>query len=220
MEDYIGQQVSHYSYEAGHALAVPFGSPEAKTTLRGFFERVRRGCRRMAWKLNCMASHDEAFVGVASGSDVCSAGRETSVTRSSARTTTTRGRRGGSLTIGPPRVSSATRVRSGSSSRGKQAAVDDFEDDEEEDNESNDLEEADPTYEQDINGSSQLSDAPSPTQPTQGTPQKHHAHRCDHIDGATTMSSKTLQAIHIVRRKLGPLIPPRVEEEPQSEQCA
>ncbi|CAO2207697.1 unnamed protein product [Urochloa humidicola] len=158
MEDYIGQQLSRFSNEAGHALAVPFGSPEAETVLRGFLERVRRGCRRMARKLNCMASHDEPFVGAASGSGVRSAGRETSVARSSARTTSTRGgRRCGSLTIASPRASSATRARSGSSSRGKQAAVDDSEDEGEDDNESNDnessdSEETDPTY--DIIGSS------------------------------------------------------------------
>ncbi|CAN6201655.1 unnamed protein product [Urochloa humidicola] len=181
MEDYIGQQLSRFSNEAGHALAIPFGSPEAESVLRGFLERVRRGCRRMARKLNCMASHDEPFVGAASGSGVRSAGRQTSVTRSSGRTMSTRGgRRGGSLTIASPRASSATRVRSGSSSRGKQAAVDDSEDEGEDDNESNDSEDADPTY--DIIGSSQLVDAPSPTQPTQGTPQKRRASRRDRTD--------------------------------------
>ncbi|CAL5032543.1 unnamed protein product [Urochloa decumbens] len=116
-EDYIGQQLSRFSNKAGHAMA-----------------RFRLGCRRMARKLNCMASHDEVFVGGATGSGVA----------------------------------------------GEQAAVEDSEDDSEADNESVDSEEADPTF--DIIGSSQLPDAPSPTQPTQTTPQKRCARRRDRFD--------------------------------------
>ncbi|CAO2187321.1 unnamed protein product [Urochloa humidicola] len=68
IQDYIGQQLTRFSNEAGHALGVPFGSPEAETTLRGFIDRIRRGCRRMARKMNCMASPDDAFVAAAGGS--------------------------------------------------------------------------------------------------------------------------------------------------------
>ncbi|CAO2161607.1 unnamed protein product [Urochloa humidicola] len=162
IEDYVGQQLARFSNEAGHALAVPFGSPQAETTLRGFLERVRVGCRRLARKLNCMASPDEAFVGGVGGSGVRSASaRDTSVTRSRS---SSGARRGGSIPIRSPRTSSAARAASGSSSRGKQAA--DAADDGGDDvptNESTDSEQGDPSYEADIIGSSQLADAPSPT---------------------------------------------------------
>ncbi|CAL4933146.1 unnamed protein product [Urochloa decumbens] len=158
IEDYLGQQLAHFSNEAGHALAVPFGSPEAESTLRGFLEGVADVPSRSA--------------------------RHGSATRSSSRTTTARGdRRSGSLTIGSPRGSRATRVGSPSSSRGKQTAVHDSEDeddDDDEDNESDNSEAEDPSY--DIIGTSQLADAPSPTQPSQGTPQKRRARRRDHTD--------------------------------------
>ncbi|CAN6215039.1 unnamed protein product [Urochloa humidicola] len=185
LEDYIGQQLARFSNEAGHALVVPFGSLRAETTLRGFLERVRQGYRRMARKLNCMASPDEAFAVGAGGSGVHSGGsaRQRSIARSSsARTTSTRGGRGGSLSIGSPRSSSRARAASGSSSRGKEPTVDDSDDEFPQDNASTNSEENDPTYGQDIIGSSQLPDAPSPTQATQGTPQKRRARCRDHTD--------------------------------------
>ncbi|CAN6236263.1 unnamed protein product [Urochloa humidicola] len=180
-EDYVGQQLSCFSNEAGHALSVPYGSPDAESTLRGFLERVRRGCRRLARRMNCMASPDEAFVGAGGGSGIRAGSvGDRAATRSTSRTTTTRGgRRGGSLSIGSPRASTAARATSGSTSRGKEAAVHDSDD---EPNASTDSEDDDPTYGQDIIGSSQLYDAPSPEHPTQGTPQKRRARRRDHTD--------------------------------------
>ncbi|CAL5075095.1 unnamed protein product [Urochloa decumbens] len=91
IEDYLGQQLARFSNEAGHALAVPFGSPEAESTLRGFLERFRRGCKRMARRLNCMSAPDQAFVGGSGLADVPSrSARHRSATRSSSRTTTAR----------------------------------------------------------------------------------------------------------------------------------
>ncbi|CAN6363243.1 unnamed protein product [Urochloa humidicola] len=134
--------------------------------------------------MNCMSSPDEAFVGAGGGSGIRSGSvGDRAATRSTSRTTTTRGgRQGGSLSIGSPRASTAARAISGSTSRGKEAAVHDSDDDDDEPNASADSEDDDPTYGQEIIGSSQLYDAPSPEQPTQGTPQKRRARCRDHTD--------------------------------------
>ncbi|CAO2164609.1 unnamed protein product [Urochloa humidicola] len=202
MQDYIGHQLTRFSNEAGHALGVPFGSPEAETTLRGFIDRIRRGCRRMARKMNCIAAPDDAFVAAAGGSAArLGSHRQTSVTRTSSRTTTSRGgRRGVSLSIGSPSGStSATRGTSASSSRGKAAAVDDSDN-------SDNSEEEDPTYVQDIIGSSQLFNAPSPTE---GTPTKRRARRRDHTDVGSANVLPTEPGRP--RRKKKPLMPHRTE---------
>ncbi|CAO2164020.1 unnamed protein product [Urochloa humidicola] len=202
IQDYIGHQLTRFSNEAGHALGVPFGSPEAETTLRGFIDRIRRGCRRMARKMNCIAAPDDAFVAAAGGSAARSGShRQTSVTRTSSRTTTScGGRRGISLSIGSPSGStSAARGISASSSRGKAAVVDNSDN-------SDNSEEEDPTYVQDIIGSSQLFDAPSPTE---GTPTKRRARRRDHTDVGSANVLPTEPGRP--RRKKKPFTPHRTE---------
>ncbi|CAL5076161.1 unnamed protein product [Urochloa decumbens] len=193
IEDYLGQQLSRIANEAGQALGVPYGSQGESSALRGFIERVRRGARRMARKMNCMAAPDEAFVGGdggGGGGSISAArsrsSRETNVARSASRSRSPGGRQGRGISIGSPRTSGASRGASralSGSSRGKEAAVHDSDVDEEESNESIDSEENDPSYDADVIGSSQMPDAPRPTQSTQGTPKKPRArkHR-DHTD--------------------------------------
>ncbi|CAL4995433.1 unnamed protein product [Urochloa decumbens] len=185
IEDYLGQQLSRIANEAGQALGVPYGSQGESSALRGFIERVRRGARRMARKMNCIAAPDEAFVaGDGGGAGVSAArsrsSRETNIARSASRSRSTGGRQGGDICIGSPRTSGASRGASravSASSRGKEAAVDDSDDEDEESNESSDSEENDPSYDADVIGSSQMPDAPRPTQSTQGTPKKPRARK-------------------------------------------
>ncbi|XP_062186666.1 serine/threonine-protein phosphatase 7 long form homolog [Phragmites australis] len=57
-EDDLGQQLGCLANEAGQALLVPPGSAEEVGHLRAFVERVRRSCRRLAYKMSCMTTPD------------------------------------------------------------------------------------------------------------------------------------------------------------------
>ncbi|XP_039775220.1 uncharacterized protein LOC120642688 [Panicum virgatum] len=58
-EDYIGHQIGRFANEAGQTLSVPIGSPDEATVLRTFLQRFRRGCRKMAFKLNCLSAQGQ-----------------------------------------------------------------------------------------------------------------------------------------------------------------
>ncbi|CAL4969953.1 unnamed protein product [Urochloa decumbens] len=154
LEDYIGQQLGRFANEASQALSVPVGSLEEASVLRGFLQRFQRGCRKMAFKLNCMAPRPPD-AGAPSGSHT----RSASTTRTSSMTLGRHGR-GGALTIGSPRR------------MGKGAPPQDIMSVESE--ESSNSEASDPTFGQDEEISpSQLLDAPTPTQG--GPPPKERA---------------------------------------------
>ncbi|CAL5079069.1 unnamed protein product [Urochloa decumbens] len=163
LEDYIGQQLGRFANESRQALSVPIGDPDKASLLRSFMQRFHRGCRKMAYKLNCMAAPDvaERDFATPSGSASGSASRS--------RSTAT-----GTVTRSPP---SATSRR-----RGKEVARQDSPpSDESDDPESSaDSEDIDPSYGQEEIGASQLPDAPSPTQ---GSPRpKRRARAPDRTD--------------------------------------
>ncbi|CAO2147830.1 unnamed protein product [Urochloa humidicola] len=162
MEDYIGQQLGRFANESLQALSVPIGDPDEASRLRAYLQRFHRGCRKMAFKLDCFAPREPAHAGDASGS----AARSPSATRT------------GSATPG------ASMTRTGPRRRGKEVAPPETGSDEsegEKGEESTNSENSDPTYgAQDEIGASQLPDAPSPTQ---GSPRpKRQARGRDRTD--------------------------------------
>ncbi|CAN6310225.1 unnamed protein product [Urochloa humidicola] len=68
MEDYIGQQLGRFANDSLQALSVPIGDPDEASRLRAYLQRFHRGCRKMAFKLNCFAPREPAHAGDASGS--------------------------------------------------------------------------------------------------------------------------------------------------------
>ncbi|KAF8690732.1 hypothetical protein HU200_041114 [Digitaria exilis] len=161
LQDYIGQQVGRFANESLDALSVPIGDPEEASHLRAFVQRFHRGCRNIAFKLNCMASRDPHEHGAPSSSGT----RAASTSRSSGG----RGQRGRGITIGTPRrrgpeVAVPPEVETEEQDEEEDADEETKEEDEEDADDSDDSEEADPTYGQEEIGISQLPDAPSPTQ--------------------------------------------------------
>ncbi|CAO2037609.1 unnamed protein product [Urochloa humidicola] len=152
-EDYIGQQLGRFANEAEQALSVPIGSLEEAGVLRGFIQRFRRGCRKMAFKMNCLARPALApqHGGDDAGPSRGTARTATPRTRGRATRSTSTGTTSGSRRRGPGIV-----IRS--PPRSPQPATDSEDD--------NDSEEGDPTYGQEEMGPSQLPDAPIGTQVT------------------------------------------------------
>nr|CAB3453742.1 unnamed protein product [Digitaria exilis] len=156
-----GQQVGRFANESLDALSVPIGDPEEASRLRAFVQRFHRGCRKIAFKLNCKASRDPHEHGTPSSSGT----RAASTSRSSGD----RGQRGRGITIGTPRrrgpeVAVPPEVGTEDGDEEEDADEETEEEDEEDADDSDDSEEADPTYGQEEIGISQLPDAPSQTQ--------------------------------------------------------
>lgn len=172
-EDYLGHQIGRFANEAGQALSVPIGSPDEATVLRGFLQRFRRGCWKMAYKLNCLSSEGQgpADQEEPSGSRQ-RGGRSMSLTTSLA--TSSIGGRGGQLRA----VNMSTRR-----TRGKEAPPRDNvseENSSEESEETSRSDDDDPPYGHDEIGHSQLPDAPTPSQRSPAA--KRQARACDRAD--------------------------------------
>jgi len=61
LQNYMAQQLGRLANEAGVAMVHASQGGNGGGHLRAFAERVRRSCKRMAAKLNCIARPDEAF---------------------------------------------------------------------------------------------------------------------------------------------------------------
>ncbi|CAL5058786.1 unnamed protein product [Urochloa decumbens] len=162
LEDYIGQQLGRFANEASQALSVPVGSLEEASVLRGFLQRFQPGCRKMAFKLNCMAPREPPDAGAPSGSHT----RSASTTRTSSMTSGRHGQ-GWALTICSPH-----------NWRGRGAPPQDIMS--VESDESSNSEASDPTFGQEEISPSQLPNAHTPTQGD--PPPKKRARAQDHTD--------------------------------------
>ncbi|CAL4907424.1 unnamed protein product [Urochloa decumbens] len=60
LEDYIGLQIGCFANESQQALSVPIGDPDEASRLHAYLQRFHRGCRKIAYKLNCMAPSAQA----------------------------------------------------------------------------------------------------------------------------------------------------------------
>ncbi|RLN30593.1 hypothetical protein C2845_PM05G32890 [Panicum miliaceum] len=152
LENYM---LARLANEAGVSIAHASGGQNGDGHLRAFAERVRRSCKRMAGKLNCIAAPDDQFVEVAARAGASSACRTSSITRMPYHY-------GQGTTTTPSRSTSRTGSRA--ASKGKAASTRQDSSDSKQDNDSEDT---DPTYE--VVRMSQMMDAPLPTH-TQGEP--------------------------------------------------
>ncbi|CAN6285959.1 unnamed protein product [Urochloa humidicola] len=165
IQNYMGQQLGRLANEAGVAMAHTSGG-NAGAYLRAFAERVRRSCRRMAQRLNCIPPPDAAFAPGAPSSGPSSRATSSRATSSSRRTPVHHGA-AASSTPTPSRTSSVSRSQtarstaSGSRGRGKAPASPSPS----EHSGGHDSEDSDPTYggPQEV-GMSQMLDAPPLTQ--------------------------------------------------------
>ncbi|CAL5068363.1 unnamed protein product [Urochloa decumbens] len=172
LEDYIGLQIGRFANESLQALSVPIGDPDEASRLRAYLQRFHRGCRKIAYKLNYIAPSAQAEAVEPSSSRQLGTSSRGQPTSSSARSGRSGQRLTATRTIGTPRR------------RGKAAAPRDEDEEEEESDDSQDTtnsEDNDPTFGgPDEIGTSQLPDAPSPTQ---GSPRpKRVARARDHTD--------------------------------------
>ncbi|RLN42961.1 hypothetical protein C2845_PM01G46500 [Panicum miliaceum] len=113
LENYVAQQLARLANKAGVAMAHASGGENGGGHLRAFAERVRRSCKRMAAKLNCIVAPNDQFVQLAARAGASSA-RHTS---SSMRTPYHYGQ--GTITT-PSR--SISRTGSRAASKGKAAS--------------------------------------------------------------------------------------------------
>uniref|UniRef100_K3ZZ77 SWIM-type domain-containing protein n=1 Tax=Setaria italica TaxID=4555 RepID=K3ZZ77_SETIT len=142
LHDYMGQQLARLSNEAGVIMEHAVG--EGDSLLRAFAERVRKSCRRMAMRMNCMTSSDAHDGGNVQG--------------------TSSGSRRTALATTPRAATPSTAAGPSRRSRGKEPASPQ----ESEDSEGDQSEDDDPTYGEELEISH---DAPPVTQ-TQGESSK------------------------------------------------
>ncbi|TKV95700.1 hypothetical protein SEVIR_9G379433v4 [Setaria viridis] len=171
----VGQQLGKFANETGQALSVPIGSPE---------ERLRRGCRKMAFKMNCLATPTPAPT-LAIDKVGPSASRHrasSSMARSTSRATSRGGRcsHGAALVIGSPQGAP------------KLESADDSDD-------TTNSEDDDPTYGQEEVGPSQLQGAPTPTQGS--APPKRQARGRDRTNVGSVNVLPTNPGRHHVTKK-------------------
>ncbi|CAO2038609.1 unnamed protein product [Urochloa humidicola] len=107
VQNYMAQQLGRLANEAGVAMAHTSGG-NAGAYLRAFAERVRRSCRRMAQKLNCIPPPDAAFTPGEPSSGPSSRATSSRATSSSRRTPVHHGAAAGS-TPNPSCTSSVSR---------------------------------------------------------------------------------------------------------------
>lgn len=65
LNDYMGQQLARLSNEVGMVMERAVGSGDG--LLRQFAERVRKSCKRMSMRMNCMSSSDVHYGGNGQG---------------------------------------------------------------------------------------------------------------------------------------------------------
>ncbi|XP_072149014.1 uncharacterized protein [Setaria viridis] len=147
LHDYMGQQLARLSNEAGVIMEHAIG--EGDGLLRAFAERVRKSCRRMAMRMNCMTSSDVHHGGNGQG--------------------TSSGSRRTPLATTPRAATPSTAAGPSRRSRGKEPASPQ----ESEDSEGEQSEDDDPTYGEELEISH---DAPPVTQ-TQGESSQEPAPR-------------------------------------------
>uniref|UniRef100_K3XQ43 SWIM-type domain-containing protein n=1 Tax=Setaria italica TaxID=4555 RepID=K3XQ43_SETIT len=147
LHDYMGQQLARLSNEAGVIMEHAVG--EGDGLLRQFAERVRKSCRRMAMRMNCMSS-----------SDVHHGGNGQGTSSGSCRTP---------LATPPGAATPSTAAGPSRRSRGKEPASPQAS----EDSEGEQSEDDDPTYGEELEISGMI-DAPPVTQ-TQGESSQVHS---------------------------------------------
>ncbi|XP_072150287.1 uncharacterized protein [Setaria viridis] len=140
LNDYMGQQLARLSNEVGMVMERAVGSGDG--LLRQFAERVRKSCKRMSMRMNCMSSSDVHYGGNGQG--------------------TSSGSRRTPLATPPRAVTPSTAAGPSWRSRGKAPASPQAS----EDSEGEQSEDDDPTYGEELEISVMI-DAPPVTQ-TQG----------------------------------------------------
>ncbi|TVU34636.1 hypothetical protein EJB05_16477, partial [Eragrostis curvula] len=86
LHNYTATQLARLANEAGHVLRHPEGSVEELGALRSFAQRIRRSCRRLALKFNCIQREDILQQGVENTNLSQTPSRSAGRTASSSRT--------------------------------------------------------------------------------------------------------------------------------------
>ncbi|XP_062206265.1 uncharacterized protein LOC133908288 [Phragmites australis] len=191
-----GQQLGRLANEAGQALLIPPGSAEEVGQLRAFVERVRRSCRRLAYKMSCMTTPDVelAHGGPSSESSAGHTGASTQQQTPMHYGTRTRTRSTSVARTQSRSMTGAASTSVGTAARGKAP----WEQTSESEEQSSD--DGDPSYGVDVMGTSQLAGAPPATQLTQ--PPRRHRDRTN-IASGNVLPSNTARE----RRKKKPYTP-------------